>query len=495
MTRVLLPSIVLLPVLMAAAIAACGGNPSVPAPPRDLPDTPRMATLEELTPAERRWGIGPRRGPGVTYQPDVIILDEGPDAVVDMAPNGLEWIIDGSATHAGELQPGKILFATSRAVGRILHVRPVGNNLAVLVGPVELGEVARDLKMKFDLPIDFSQAIAYSAPNLPGVGVAPEPPGANPINLGDGTQSAMRLAVWRHPRDVMFFSHVRAPAVKQRAFPIVSADGVGIRVTVEGNGAKFDGEAKFHLTTPRLVVDFAMDGPTISKCVLQLHGAAGVTLGFTASTARAVTGDFEVIEASLPTDFSIPIFNTTGFPMTVNLRHGFYIDTGWKGQGSLTARADFAASGTYDLGYANGKWGVTGPTNFTHKVHPLRSVGGVTLGHTGLVVSSTSKVIAGVGAFGFATGPYVRLFSSLGISKNSDLERLKQCRAATVLVNVGAGYGYVLPQAMVNGINAILSLFKAGAIASEGGVHLGSANLLEHQSVIPPIKACGAGGQ
>jgi hypothetical protein len=464
-------------VLITAASGACGSSGSRG---RATPDAPILAKPSDLTAAERQWGVGPRRGPNVTYQPDVVLIDEGPDAVVGLAPNGVEWIIDGDSSQAKDLQPGKILFATSRVVGRVLHTRKQGNDVAVVIGPVELTEVVSDLEIKFQAPIDFGEAITYPAfpPGLPG---APTPQAASSDPLG-AYGGELRLV------------SLRAPAIpRQRAFPLVSPHGLGIRINVEGDGSHFDGDAMFALATPELEVDLKIVGTTITRAVLQLKGAAGLTFGFTASTDRGLKGNFDIVEPSLPTDLTIPIVGH-GLPLTVSLRQGFSVETAWGGQGSLTAKADFTASGTYDIGWSNGTFGPHGPTNFKWTVHPLATFGHTSAADTGLVMAYQMKVIAGIGGYGFATGPYLRLHTGIGYSGESKLVQLRGCRNASITVSLSAGLGYFLPQALVDGINAILRTFNLKHIRSEGGVEAKSVKLLESHTRVPPIEACSTNG-
>jgi hypothetical protein len=86
------------------------------------------------------------------------------------------------------------------------------------------------------------------------------------------------------------------------------------------------------------------------------------------------------------------------------------------------------------------------------------------------------------------------LHTGVGISAESNLVEMRGCRNANITVSIGAGFGYVVPQALVDGINAILRAFNLGALRSEGGVEAGFKKLLESHTVIPPIKSCGADG-
>src|SRR5579863_8504668 len=87
-----------------------------------------------LSDAESRYGLAPSRSADITLQPDVVTIDNGPDAVHNVSADGLTWTFDANAPHAQDVAPGKVLFLTSRAVGRVLGVQRNGNDLSVTLG-------------------------------------------------------------------------------------------------------------------------------------------------------------------------------------------------------------------------------------------------------------------------------------------------------------------------------------------------------------------------
>jgi hypothetical protein len=145
-----------------------------------------------MSDAEVRYGMAPTRNDNVVYQDDVIIVGHGADDVRSVSNDGLTWTINAQADHAEELQPGKIMFITSRGVGRILGVQQNNDGLGVTLGPVDLTDVIKETQMSFDLPLDLSGMIAYSAPDFPGSSVeafrlsdSADQPGGPPLNAMD----------------------------------------------------------------------------------------------------------------------------------------------------------------------------------------------------------------------------------------------------------------------------------------------------------------------
>src|ERR1700682_2287140 len=140
-----------------APSAADGASSHKYGPPRQWPGPPRQLKKSDLTEAEQKYGIAPVPDNTVTYQPDVIIVGGGAEAIRAQNPNGFMWTIDGDAPHARELAPGKVFFMTGRAVGRVLDVRKDGADLIVTVGPVTLTEIFREAHIHIEnMPIDFN---------------------------------------------------------------------------------------------------------------------------------------------------------------------------------------------------------------------------------------------------------------------------------------------------------------------------------------------------
>src|SRR5260370_6620656 len=133
-------------------------------PSSSRPET-RRSTNGKLTEAEMKYGVAPpRNSENFVYRADVVIVDHGADAVRSLSPDGMTWTIDATSPHADEIQPGKIMFLTNRAVGRVLSAERKGNNLSVILGPFELPDVYKEAHVTVDQPLDLDSMIAYPAP-------------------------------------------------------------------------------------------------------------------------------------------------------------------------------------------------------------------------------------------------------------------------------------------------------------------------------------------
>jgi hypothetical protein len=133
---------------------------------------PKATVLQPLDPhtlteSQIKFGVSPRRDPSVEYQPNIILMENGDKAIKSIAGDGLTWTFDANAPQVGEFQVDKIVFATGRAVGRVLALKRQGNNVQVVLGPVELTDLIRNGTFEMDAAVDLNSAVSYIAPDYP----------------------------------------------------------------------------------------------------------------------------------------------------------------------------------------------------------------------------------------------------------------------------------------------------------------------------------------
>jgi hypothetical protein len=160
---------------MIAAMLTCSSACRSPAPAahQGLPGAAAAASADAKTPTQReaevRFGVSPTRNSQVTYQPGVIIMEHGAEAIRSEGADGFTWTIDANAPGAAEIERDKILFATGRMVGRVLAVRSNRGELAVTLGPVELTDLIAEAHIDYQGPLDPTSMIVYvAAPGYPG---------------------------------------------------------------------------------------------------------------------------------------------------------------------------------------------------------------------------------------------------------------------------------------------------------------------------------------
>ena len=445
-------------VCVAISLASCGKGSSGPGSSASARNSgaPRQLKPNELTEAERKYGIAPIPDDTIKYQPDVILVGGGAESIRSESANGFGWTIDANAAHADELVPGKVMFLTGRAVGRVLDVRRNGDALAVTLGPVDITDIVReaDIVIK-DMPIDFDGAIAYTSKDLPGQEVPlaraseNEPARAIPAMLRRTDNRAGQPPPPEPGWDV-------SKLVNFKKIPTVSAQGIGIRLSSDAGGLKVNAQVNFALKKPTLDVTLRITPLGVQEASIALGGTAGVNWQFGVGTDLGRSANVRgIVEPD--TDFSLPIGGIGPLPISITVRQRFLIRTALGVRNaSLTARGDYEFTGAIKAGYFNGKWQLAGPTNVTASQSLIDNTGGVSITAAGVDMAHVIRVTVGIGAHGFTAGPYVAFTSSVGLFKGSDLGMLP-CREATIVMSAHAGVGYSIPQIATKIINTFLS--------------------------------------
>lgn len=482
--------------------------------------------LSDLSESEIRFGIAPKRGPGVTYQDGIILMEHGDKAIQSFASDGLSWTFDANAPQVSEIQEGKILFATDRCAGKVLAVRRSGGSVSVVLGPVQLNELVKEGNFKYDQPLDLSDAIAVVAPDYPAaVGSKalqdeikkPSQTSSNErphsfhrsvsyyIVSNDGKWAPMRTVVADGPRLIDAAYHpddpsllptafqgqipapglggagapvpVPVPQLKQLDFNNLTATpcaldcgGIGAKIDQEKDGVKVSISIIFHLNKPHLVFGASVGGGGVNANV-QLFGGAGVTVNVDAATG----GDFANIQANIkelgiiPAEINVPLGGLT-VPLTAKLSQALDITSGFSaktsvlhGEGALDLDGEISAS------YSTGRgWDIPKP-RATVKNNLAGLISGVSMGINSFVFAFNQRLMVGVGALGFAAGPYVDMLTTLTTLKQSSTT-WADCRQATFEMSLGAGIGYSMPKVVATVINAILGLFGAKPIPPWGSI-------------------------
>jgi hypothetical protein len=462
-----------------AIVAGCGRRRSTRSA------SVRQLKKSELSIAEQNYGIAPILDPSVIYQPDVIIVGGGADAIRAQSSNGFVWTIDGSAPHAAELVAGKIFFMTGRAVGRVLDVRKDAGNLVIVVGPVNLNEVIREAHIELDMPLDFGEAIAYSLPDLPGRVVSL----ARASTDGD---AAIRPVAFVAESGSTGDSGAAPPGsdvsklVKFRFAPFANSSGIGVEGGSDAGDLTLYARAALRFTAPKLTGKIDVT-PAGTDTWVELSGGAGLSWKFAVGTKVGRSANVNgILEPAI--DLSIPIGGPV--PLSATIRHRLRIQTALGVTNStLSATGDYTFKGSFKIGYVGKKWAVKGPTEFSATQSMVQTAAGVSLGASGVDLADQVKVIVGIGAAGFTAGPFFRLTSAVGLFKGSSLGMI-ECKEATIVVSLGGGLGYQIPKSVASIINSFLSALKIDyRINDEGGLSSESITIKKETSTLQGCKA------
>ncbi|WJK41478.1 hypothetical protein O7608_03320 [Solwaraspora sp. WMMA2056] len=430
--------------------------------------------------AQQRYGAAPTPHPDVTYQPDVVIVGGGADSIRSVAADTFTWRIDPAAANADQLAPGKIMFLTGRAVGRVIDVRPEGDDLAVAIGPVDITDVIRD-------------GTFTSAEPVPLAAARPVPDGAaswsQTSDDGGGTGGGSAVAggdigpVGGASTD----GGLVVPAANQRPQltprPICCANGVGAEFTYSSAGVRLVGLVLLKMTAPTAAFHLEIRGAKVIRAEFEINGAAALRVEINATTSTGQNIDPRI---PIPVDFSVPIGEVLGVPFAATVTQVIGVHTAFGAKdGNISAAGEWSLNQSMSFGYANGSFGVRAPTSISVDQSLMDSITGISVGVNGIWLDYHAKFHVGLGALGFIAGLYFELTLTLGMTIGSALGApLVVCRSAQLGLWASYGVGYTIPAGLVTVINTFLQLFNAKPIPTKGGV--GDTKLLYDKPVVYP---------
>ena len=483
--------------LVAALSSSCAHRDAAVQDPTSAAAVEPPASLAE---AEIRYGKAPTRNSEVVYQPDVVIPAGGAQAVRSVSSNGLTWSIDANAPGASDLAPGKIMFLTGRAVGRVLKLDRSGDDLAVMLGPVELTDVIRQTHLSGTQTIDPSTMRTYSAPDWPGADaetlsaapaetpqrrLADEYPTFASLEsprLGTSDVDAPRLASNATVPELAQVPGAVGP-VKElvRKFMTVNpflGGGLGANFSIPsmnyGNApARAEGSIMFTMSNPFVSWDINITPAGLETAKLEVHNAAGLTIRFQANSSDQFTPNQNAKGlAFLPMDLSFPLGGPV--PISLVMHQTFWLQTIFSAKTSiLKGTAEYGFEGSLKLECHFSTCHASAPGGFKVRQSLMDSLAAnpPSLGVNGIVLTYEGRVIVGLGAFGFVTGPYIGMAVSVGVTRGSDTSDFitMPCRQTDLAVWSKAGVGYAMPQVVAKIINFFLSAASVKPINAVGG--------------------------
>jgi hypothetical protein len=430
---------------------------------------------KELTDAELRYGVAPTRNSQAEYQDDVIIVGGGADAVRSVSADAVTWTIDANAPHASELAPGRIVFLTDRAAGRVLGVQRDGGNLGVAIGPAALTDFIKNADFTYDQPLDVDSMLSYTAPEFPG-GVVTAEGSLGPEAPGKLIPSALAGVAQKDQAEALVAAAIEEVEPLEKLdlhdFKITPfcCGGLGLGVSYDRGGVLIKARTVVWLKSPSVHFDLKIIHGAVQTAKLELRGLGGLTMVFDAGSTVGVNGNLNS-QLWIPAEFRLPIYGLP-VPVAVAFHEGFIIKTAFSSKNStLHAVGDYSFAGSLEVGYENGSWVAKAPTELTVKQSLLKSVNGASLGTAGLVMGFHGRVVVGIGAFGFMTGPYAGYSATIGIVRGADvaLPLAPGCQAATLDRAINMGIGYSIPEPVTKVINFCLKALNLRQIDGVGG--------------------------
>lgn len=474
----------------------------------------------ELGGGNSKYGNSPQQGSGITYQPDVVLVG-GAGSVKSVSSNGLVWTISGSAPNVSKLQPGKILFASSIGVGRILAVSKSGSNKKVVLGPVSLTDIVRDGNFASNTPISLSSAEAYTVPNQPGL--LSQTPASNSPSTGATSGTSGSESLGNQSNSMTFPAvHFAADAVGQHALralpalalgsgsdglpapsstpsastvgayhltPFCCAGGVGVHVGYNKSGLKMAATVTLRLDKPTVSFDLKIAGGKLVNAGVELHGAGGFGVSLTATSTTGLDGSVARQYVQIPVDFSIPV---PGFPipLTVGLDQVFGLTAQFTAHPStFTASGNYSFGGGIGFGIHNGSPSVYLPQGVTPTTSPTSNMNLISVGPAAVLLNYQAKLSVGVGLLGFRTGTWFALAFNTGLTESGATSGI-DCRKASFAIFAEYGVGYSIPKPVTALLNTFLKVFHAPPIQGSGGYMSQPVSVYTNTVNSPAIAAC-----
>jgi hypothetical protein len=435
----------------------------------------------------------------VTLQPDVVVVSGGADAIRSQSPDGLTWTIKGGAPGADRLVPGKVMFVTGLAVGRVLAVRSSNGDRVVTLGPASITDVIQDGDIASSQPVAIDTMTAHTAPQMPVAtagGSAGDTPAPDACSGAQCASSSARLM--DSPSDVDEGDGL--------FLPTCCAGKIGFAYTrIANQDVRVDTDIWLTTASPRVTYNLSIRDGARSSGSLRITGITG--LHFQVAAATPPGAPQNISETYLvPVEFTLPV---TGIvrgvrlpTVNITLTETWVIETFFTaGDSVLKAAADYSYTGnTLAVTLAPGsgpRWTTTAPTGFTAKTKLLNTLGGYSIGVAGLAVSFNVRLCVCVGSWLSGDGLYITLGSEVGIVNDSSAVAALggRCRGANFVTGLRYGLGHYLDPALAAQINSGLSDTGASPIEQSNGLTATKRLFGASQTIPNTINYTRCGGQ
>lgn len=436
----------------AAAIAISRVKPSprraaaVRSPAAVSHDPPAGGGRERWTGSERRYGGSITNYAGVVYQPGVVLIGGGANAIRAESPDGLTWTIDGNAAGATDLRVGKIMLATTFAAGRVLKLTHVGPDLRVVLGPVALTDVVRDGDFESSAPISLAKPLLYKT-TLP----------TKPPKPHRRTQSASAAP------DASAFSTT----------PICCEGGMGVHIGYANSAGRLSATVQLYMQRPTVTFRIRIGGGHLLDAALKLHGAGGLRYDAWGATLNG-SGDVRSGPIAVPVSFTIPLAG----PLAITITQSFDVSMQFSGRATVRTHGDYQIRGT--LGFSTGSAGATRDKVDMETRTPItENTLSLGVGANAISLGWALRATVGIGGGGFSAGAWADLRSGLALAADgSNLMSLELgCSTAALDVTSKYGVGYTIPEFVRSIVNTFLGVVGAKPIAASGGPSWGPFTL------------------
>jgi len=485
--------------------------------PQASPGTTVLTAIDPktLTKSEVQFGVSPKRSPDVEYQPGVILMEHGDQAIRAVGSDGMSWTFDAKAPNVSDFQEGKIVFATGRAVGRIMALGRKGSTVTAILGPVQVTDVVKNGRFIMNQSVDADKMITYVAPDYPGMNSdsgltksaslgAPNGEGGghetvvlSRIEHGRWTPTSMsrtaadgRRTTYRRRGHRWVDALTQLPSPEQtlgaipsltaddnniRMKPVASNSGVGLQYYfVDKSGLSVTASGTVTLHAPQVHCVFTILNGKVDSAGISIAGAAGVHLMIDSHSPTTKFVNMH-IKHWVPVDFSIPLGGPIPFALTFATL--FDVNSGISAQSTIIrAEGEYNFGGKIWAGRAGGRWSLSTPAEPTTVTDLTESLSNISVGINSFAMAFSIRALVGIGAFGFNAGVYAAV--RFGGSILGSPTEAFPCRQATLGVFLDSGIGWQTPGFVSAAINFFLKPLTGRAIDAVGDITTAPADTI-----------------
>ncbi len=451
--------------------------------PKHYPNavTGSFVDTTKLSASEIRYGLAPKRDPRVIYQDGVILMEHGDQAIREAKSDGMTFSFDAGAEHVAEFQPGKIIFATGRVVGRVGQITKEGGTVTIKLAPVQITEIVKQGTFRISSDFNPKQLLTYTAPDFPSTIDYSEqqPPTSDLDDLPAGeflranfikTQAELPSLLGKDLSTKAYaLATPSGPPLDigkgLKVSPAIGADGgIGINLNYVKNGVIFNAYGQLVLPAPHINFLLDIDSSGVKTFGIELTGSFGVRLAIDAysDTLRYVNANSVT---QVPLDLSLPC-PIAGLPLALSFHSSFQIDTTFSAKSStITSKGEWLLNGKLFAGYRDHRLSFDLP-KMTPTTSLVEHVTGVSVGINRVGGTVNIRPMIGLGGFGFNTGVYLGISFGGHIIKQASIAR-GDCHGADASAAYDSGVGYQLSGPLRVFINTVLSLFTTYQIEKD----------------------------
>lgn len=412
--------------------------------------------------------------------------------VRSVSGDSLTWSIDARAPHLDELRPGKVMFLTGRAVGRVLDLERRGDVVAVTLGPVDLNEVISDGNVSISSPLDFAAMTLQTYAGVPGLvtsgstskrvsnRVAPAwaTSGVSPVSLAGPPRAEEPLPPPTKGSSVELSVGDFSAELGRKA----EENELSLKLGYKHNRVVVGLEFAVKLENPTIEGNLGFQGGAVTKKELRVDGLKEVSVKLESGSETGLSGNFKS-RIEVPAEITVPL-PSGPIPFIASFRFKFIVETAFSARNATLS--------------ATGKLKVDGPIGFsgntlllptvTSAKSPVESLNGASVGVNGVVIAEQVKVVVGLGIPAAFTGPFVALTLSYGLTNGSAIG-IVQCKQASIDVVLAGGLGFTLAPGELKFLELLEKKLKwAPKLDSEFAA--GTSTVVHKVDYLPKVPVC-----